>query len=339
MNTRERFLSVLSFETPDDRLPMIEWAHWWDKTHHRWQKEGLPTHLSGEDLFDYFGLDRLECIFIQGISNTCPKPTYHGAPIIKDEASYEAIKHHLFTESLIKKAVNNAKLLKRRHLCGEIAVRLWLDGFFWFPRSLFGIEDHLYAFYDYPELMHRINNDLATFNLRAMDALFEILIPDMVGIAEDMSYNHGPMLSADMFDEFVAPYYAKLMPLFKNLGVKVLVDTDGDVTEMIPWLIKSGVDGIYPLERQAGVDIAEIRKNYPKLIMMGAYDKMVMLKGEAAIRAEFERLYPVMETGGFIPSVDHQTPPEVSLENYLTYRRLYEEYCIKTCVIGRADQR
>jgi len=330
MNTRERFLHVLQFQTPD-RLPMIEWAHWWDKTHHRWQKEGLPPHLGGEDLFDYFGLDRLECVFITGISHTCPHPAYHGAPRISDEASYEAVRPHLFIDGLIQRAVEHAKRLKSQHEKGEIAIRLWLDGFFWFPRSLFGIENHLYAFYDYPELMHRINSELADFSLRAMEAVLEIITPDMVGIAEDMSYNHGPMLSADMYDEFIGPYYAKILPLCKKHGIKVLVDTDGDVTEMIPWLINSEISGIYPLERQAGVDVAKIREAYPGLILMGAYDKMTMSKGEDAIRAEFERLLPVMKTGGFIPSVDHQTPPEVSLENYRTYRKLYEEYCIKAC--------
>jgi uroporphyrinogen-III decarboxylase len=63
--------------------------------------------------------------------------------------------------------------------------------------------------------------------------------------------------------------------------------------------------------------------------IIGAYDKMVMSKGEAAMRAEWERLLPAMKTGGFIPSCDHQTPPEVSLENYKIYLELMKEYCRK----------
>ena len=60
--------------------------------------------------------------------------------------------------------------------------------------------------------------------------------------------------------------------------------------------------------------------------MIGHYNKMIMNRGEAAIRAEFERLVPLMKTGGFIPSVDHQTPPGVSLDEYRTYLRLLNEY-------------
>jgi hypothetical protein len=33
-----------------------------------------------------------------------------------------------------------------------------------------------------------------------------------------------------------------------------------------------------------------------------------------------------MRAGGFIPSVDHQTPPEVGLDAYRVYLRLLEEY-------------
>jgi len=48
--------------------------------------------------------------------------------------------------------------------------------------------------------------------------------------------------------------------------------------------------------------------------------------GEAAVRGEFERLRPLTRTGGFIPSVDHQTPPGVSMEQYRVYLRLLAEY-------------
>ncbi len=54
-----------------------------------------------------------------------------------------------------------------------------------------------------------------------------------------------------------------------------------------------------------------------------------MNKGENEMRAEFERLLPVMKSGGFIPSVDHQTPPGVSLSNYRIYLKLLKEYCRK----------
>ncbi len=326
MTTRERFLSVLNFEKPNDRYPRIEWAAWWDKTLDRWKTEGMPGHLSWEESLDYFALDKMVCLAARGTSRKCPIPTTHGAPIVLDEKDYDAVLPFLYTDDILEKLIEAASGLKEQHAQGHIIIRLWLDGFFWFPRTLLGIENHLYAFYDYPELMHRINKDLANFNIRAIEALCTVLKPDMVGFAEDMSYNHGPMLSYQQFHEFLIPYYQQVIPHIKNHGIKVLVDSDGDITSMIPWLIEAGIEGVYPLERQAGVDISKIRTAYPNFLMMGGYDKMVMPKGEKEMRAEFERLLPVIRSGGYIPSVDHQTPPGVSLENYRIFIKLFEEY-------------
>ena len=59
MTPRERFLSILNFEKPDDRLPMVEWAAWWDKTLDRWKQEGLPRGITWDGSLEHFGLDKL----------------------------------------------------------------------------------------------------------------------------------------------------------------------------------------------------------------------------------------------------------------------------------------
>ncbi len=325
MNARDRFLKTLNFEKCDDRLPLVEWAAWWGLTIERWQTEGMPKELTWDESLAYFDLDPLVLIAVTGGAIN-DRPSANSCAVT-DAASYEAMRPYFFPDAAIATAVEQARSLKARHERGEISIRIWLDGYFWFPRKLLGVEPHLLAFYDHPELMHRMNADLAAFNCRVIDAICTVLTPEMVGFAEDMSYNHGPMLSRACFDEFLLPYYRRTVPVIKGHGVKVLVDTDGDVTTMIPWLFAAGIEGVYPLERQAGVDVARLRQMHPQLIMMGGYDKMVMSQGEAPMRAEFERLLPVMRSGGFIPSVDHQTPPGVSLDNYKIYMRLFREYC------------
>ena len=205
-------------------------------------------------------------------------------------------------------------------------VWITLEGFFWFPRTLMGFTKISLAFYDQPELIHRINQDLTEFNLRILDRVGEGCRPTFATIAEDMSYNHGPMISERHFDEFIAPYYRRIVPRLQEMGAAILVDTDGDVTRLVPWLLREGIQGVLPLERQAGVDGLTLRRQFPTLRMVGHFDKMVMTKGEAAMRAEFDRLLPLMRSGGFIPSVDHQTPPGVSLDQYRLFRRLLDEY-------------
>lgn len=103
---------------------------------------------------------------------------------------------------------------------------------------------------------------------------------------------------------------------------------------MVPWLLREGIRGVLPLERQAGVDGMKLRQAFPRVCLVGHFDKMVMDKGEAAMRAEFERLLPLMRSGGFIPSVDHQTPPHITIDQYRLFRRLLDEYTAAPMVGG-----
>ncbi len=183
--------------------------------------------------------------------------------------------------------------------------------------------------------MHRINENLLEFDLHVIEQVCSVASPDFMTFAEDMSYNHGAMLSRELFDEFIAPYYRRIVPELHKRGIKVIIDSDGDITALTGWFRDVGVDGLLPLERQAGVDIGKLRQLYPTMRFIGHYDKMVMPRGEAAMRAEFERLLPMAVRGGFLPSVDHQTPPGVSLEQYKIYVKLLGEYAARAGAMSR----
>jgi len=322
MNHLERFHALMNFQ-PVDRLPRIEWAVWWDKTIDRWKAEGLPDGDRYE-LYRHFGLDMYYQHWFSTLADTFPKPASHGGGVVASHDDYDRLRPHMFPA--FEQTRPRLEDWAARQARGQAVLWITLGGFFWIPRSMMGIERHLYAFYDQPDLMHRINRDLAEHHVAILKWLAPFCRPAFMTFAEDMSYNHGPMLSRGQFEEFLLPYYRQVVPLLNEMGTRVLVDTDGDVTAMVPWLQSAGIEGVLPLERQAGVDANAMRRQFPRFLMIGHYDKMVMPHGEPAMRAEFQRLLPAMRSGGFIPSVDHQTPPGVSLEQYRTYLRLLEEY-------------
>mgnify|MGYP003343969566 CR=1 FL=1 len=96
MNTRERFHAVMGFR-PFDRLPVLEWAGWWDQTVDRWHSEGLPADLTDRyAICRHFGLD----VYKQGrfavCGPDCPRPAAHGSGIIESNDDYECILPHLY---------------------------------------------------------------------------------------------------------------------------------------------------------------------------------------------------------------------------------------------------
>jgi Uroporphyrinogen decarboxylase (URO-D) len=330
MNNRDRFRAVLRFERVD-RLPRYEWATWWDQTVSRWQGEGVPASLPpGEAgvvaLMEHFGLDPVWQAW-HPIARTGYPELAHGEGPVGGLADYEAVRPLLYPEPEWDRQFPPGIL--ERHRRGEVALWYTLNGFFWFPRQLLGIQRHLLAFYDQPELLRRIADDLLAYNLHLVDALAELAEPEFMTIAEDMSYNGGPMLSESHFDEFMAPYCRELTDRIRRRDTVVFVDSDGDVEWCVPWFARCGVQGMLPLERQSGVDVSRLRERQCDLRMIGGFDKMTMTRGAEAIRAEFERLLPTVRQGGFIPSVDHQTPPGVSPRQYRDYLALLWEYSEK----------
>ena len=326
MNHVERFRAVMNFQ-PVDRLPVWEWAIWWDKTIERWHGEGLPRELTFDRVFEiarWFGLDPYQQFWFSTTQPTIEATQHHVEGDVAGMDDYRRVKPRLYPDH--SRAIESMRPWGERQKRGEAVVWATLEGFFWFPRTLMDIEKLSYAFYDEPELVHAINGDLLEFNIGLVRRMATVCPPTFLTLAEDMSYNLGPMISQAVFEEFCAPYYRRLMEVLNEHGIILIVDTDGDVTRLVPWLQAVGVAGVLPIERQAGVDGMALRRQFPGLRMVGHFDKMVMNRGEEAIRAEFERIRPLMRTGGFIPSVDHQTPPGVSLEQYRVYLRLLAEY-------------
>ena len=279
MNHVERFRALMDFQ-PVDRLPRWEWAMWWDETVARWHGEGLPSALT--DIFEiseYFGLDPYKQFWFSTTDPTIEATQHHVEGIVSNMDDYLRLRPSLFPDH--SRAIAGMAAWAQRQAAGEAVVWTTLEGYFWFPRTLMGFEKLMYAYYDQPELIHQMNQDLLDFNMKLLDAMAKTCIPTFSTIAEDMSYNNGPMVSRGICDEFLAPYYQPMLAL---------------------------------------------RKQFPKLRMVGHYNKMVMTHGEAAMREEFERLVPLMKAGGFIPSVDHQTPPGVSLEQYRIFRKLLDDY-------------
>ncbi len=333
MNTRQRFHAIMNFE-PFDRLPILEWAGWWDKTIERWHTEGLPVELTDRyAICEYFGLDLYKQDWIAACTSECPQPATHGAGIITSPTEYERVLPHLYPANPVK--LEKWQSWVSEHEKGDTVLWFTVDGFFWFARRLLGIERHLYAFYDQPELIHRINADLADWILLVIEELCSVCTPDFMTFAEDMSYNKGPMLSKTLFDGFMRPYYEKIIPVLRERGIIPIIDSDGDITTPAHWFEDAGLAGILPLERQSGVDIELLRANHPRMTFVGHFDKMTMAKGEASMRTEFERLLPIAGRGGFLPSCDHQTPPGVSYANYEIYLELFREYAEKAGVLSR----
>ena len=194
-------------------------------------------------------------------------------------------------------------------------------GFYWFARELMGTEGLSYAWYDQPALMHDMMDFQAEFLIAAARPVLEQTTVEYVCLSEDMAMKTGPLLSPATYKAFIYPRLRRVVDFFKSHGVSyVCIDTDGNPEALIPLLMDAGVDVVWPLERSAGQDPVHLRETFGRALRLwGGVDKRVLAQGPAAIDAHLSALAPLIEEGGYIPTVDHTVPPDVSWADFQYY--------------------
>jgi uroporphyrinogen decarboxylase len=197
-------------------------------------------------------------------------------------------------------------------------------GFFGSLRELMGFENCMTMFYDDPELVQDILQYLSDFWCALYESILADVSVDYMLIWEDMSYKAGPMINPAMFRELMLPHYKRITSLMRSRGVKnFFVDTDGNCLSLISPMIEGGVTGLLPFEGAAGMDVAQVARDYPDLAMMGGIDKIAILKNDPKSRHEIlqEKIPAVLKRGRYIPYLDHLVPPDFSYDLFVDYRR------------------
>ena len=83
---------------------------------------------------------------------------------------------------------------------------------------------------------------------------------------------------------------------------------------------------MFPIEVRY-TDIYKLRERFDqRVLLMGGVNKLALIAGKDAIDKELKRLTPILKEGGYIPTVDHRCPPEVSHSTYRYYLKRKREW-------------
>lgn len=195
------------------------------------------------------------------------------------------------------------------------------NGFYWRAREFMGTEALSTAFYEYPDMMHDMMAFYADFIIETSRPVLEKIPVDYFTLNEDFAMKSGPLLGPDLYREFIYPHLKRMVEFFRAHGTRYFaVDSDGAPTLLIPLMMDAGVDIVWPIERASNVSPQQWRRQFGKsLRLWGGVDKRELAKGPEAIRAHLREFIPLIEEGGFIPTVDHTVPPDVSWDNFRHY--------------------
>ena len=201
---------------------------------------------------------------------------------------------------------------------------LTFNGFYGFGAQIMGIPTFNVMFYKDPELMHDMAEYWEYFTIETIRDAVETLKDqmDLVYWWEDMAEKHGPCVSPKLYKEFFLPHYKKVTGfLGKNKIDRIVMDSDGNLNPLLDLIIEAGINGLWPLEVNSGMEAVSLKKKYGnKLFLAGNLDKRELAKGGEAMRREVDSKVPVLkEMGGYIPGVDHLVHVEFTLQRFEEY--------------------
>ncbi len=352
MSPKDRFYATMDFKKPD-RIIDAEFGYWND-TLKRWHAEGLPAFVKNNSDADvYFGFDvwqkhipvrnfiypsfpeevieendrykiyydssRVKSQVFKDGTDTIPH--YLDFPV-KDHASYLPIKERLKPDLTARFPLNetdwNAMAAKAKDHNYVLAASG--GSTFGWIRNLMGFEGVCYALYDNRDVVVEFVNDLKTLETSLAKKIAADFRIDVKVYWEDIAFKTGPIIPPDVFNELAGPVYHALDEIYAACGCRFgYVDCDGDMRKLVPTWLENGVNIMFPLEVAAGVHPVDLRKMYPKIRMMGGFDKVKLLEGKDSIKRELLRLKPLVEEGGFLPHVDHRVQADVSYRDYVYY--------------------
>ena len=219
------------------------------------------------------------------------------------------------------------KELRKRN--GKYLTNMSIRGPFWWLRDMMGLEATLKNLFRERNLVEDTLQLYLDFHIAVLKKLLDDVDVDWVTLGEDMAYNSGPMFSPSIFRDYLSPIYNEFIQFLKQNGARTtFVDSDGNLTLLIPELMKSGIDGISPCEAASGMDVVEIRNRFPNLVLMNGLDKRKLCCSKKEIRKYLSMKVPfLLRTGGYFPGVDHAVPPNVSFENFAYLLSLLKRMC------------
>jgi len=260
--------------------------------------------------------------------NPFKMPMYLDWPV-KDRATWNEYKKRLDPNTPERWPADwDAYAQEINKLGEETPISLRVGSFYGFLREWVGTERILYMFYDDPGLIEDMMEQMLCLGTEVIKRVLKDIKIDQARFWEDMCYKSGPLISPAMVRKFMMPRYKKITDLLHSYGVDVIyLDSDGNVEQLIPLWLESGINYIWPFEVAAGNDVVALRKQYGKdLIIGGGIDKRALIKGKEAIREEVMSKVPfLLEQGGYFPTIDHWVPPDVTFENYCYYINLMRE--------------
>ena len=320
MTSRERFLKIMRYEKTD-RVPYFEEGIRNDVIR-AWRKQGLTKKVQ---LSRIFSSDRREEIEV----DLEPRPELKNWTTIRNEL--KVLRKSLDPDDprrLPRKWSRQVRAWQSRNYVLMLRVH---RGFF-LSMGVHGwdrFSEVIRLLIKDPKFVHDALAVHGEFAARMAERVLSEVEVDAAVFSEPIGGNDRPLLSPQMYEEFVLTSYQPVLDVLNQYGVETIVlRTFANARILIPSILKWGFNCLWACEVNIeAMDYLDLRREFgTKLRLIGGIDLDALREDREAIRREVEeKVPPLLAEGGYVPLADGRVRADVPFKNYVYYRRLLEK--------------
>ena len=320
MNSRNRFLETMRFGAPD-RVPYFD-EGFREGVLSIWRRQGLPRRADLSKIFQY---DRREHIEL----DLDPHPAPAKWP--RSRRELDRFRNSMDPgkpNRLPKRWSDKVRVWKNRD---HILVLEVHNGFF-LSMGVHGWErfyEVIFLLKDDPRFVKDLMGIQGHLSAALTDRVLQDTDIDAALFLEPIGGNDRPLLSPEMYEEFVLSSYEPVLEVLRRHRVETIIFfTFGNPRVLLPRVMKRGFNCLWACETNPqSMDYRDLRKQLGgELRLIGGIDLDALRRGKERIRREIEeKVPPLLEQGGYIPLADGRVREDIPYENFLYYRRLLEE--------------
>jgi hypothetical protein len=299
----------MSYGAPD-RVPYFEEGIREDVLQ-AWRRQGMPPEA---DLAEMFPADRREELIV----DLEPRPYPEKWPASR--AELEAFRRRLDADDHGRLPAGWSKRVRAWSGRDDVLMLRIHRGFF----QTMGVRDWsrfreiIYLLADEPAFVREAMALQGSFAASLAEKILGEVEVDAVIFSEPIGGNDRPLLSPQMYEEFVLTGYEPVLEVVRRYGVEtIILRTYANVRLLIPSLLKWGFNCLWACEVNVeAMDYRDLRQEFGRdLRLIGGIDLDTLRRGKAAIRREVEeKVPPLLADGGYVPLADGRVRQDVPFE-------------------------
>ena len=154
---------------------------------------------------------------------------------------------------------------------------------------------------------------------------------DLLLMGDDFGSQNGPLVSPEMWVEFLQEGFARYAEQARAYGLKVMHHTCGAVRPLVSLFVENGLDVLQSLQPEAdGMVPAELKAEFgDRLAFHGgiSIQRTLPFGSPEEVREEVrDRIEALAPGGGYILCTAHNIQADVPVENVLALMKAYAEY-------------